>query len=84
MRTFGCNIIATPPQERRPDKLHNAPRDGLFLGFSRTAKHALYVDDEMNQIQYMSDIAFDEAGHTSEVLSLSPYNNIHLPLWTMS
>ena len=69
LRTFGCPIIAIPPRSRRPDKLHNAPREGIFMGFSRTSKNILYLDNETHSIRYSSDVEFDEAHETTKVLS---------------
>ena len=69
LRTFGCPIIALPPQDRRPDKLHNAPRHRTFLGFSQTSRNAIYLDKITNNVRYTSDIEFDEGEESMQELS---------------
>ena len=67
--TFGCQVTALPPRSRRPDKLNNAPCEGIFLGFSRTGKNALYHDITMDTVKITADIAFNEAEIGSKDLS---------------
>ena len=55
--TFGCRVVALPVRERRPNKLDNDPCQGIFLGFSRTGKNAMYFDTDKNTVKTTADIA---------------------------
>ena len=59
--TFGCQVTSLPPCSRHSDKLNNAPQKGVFLGFSRTGKNALYHDTTTDAVKITADIAFNEA-----------------------
>ena len=61
LRTFGCRVVALPARERRPSKLDNDPCRGVFLGFSRTGKNAIYYDTDTNKVKTTADIAYNEA-----------------------
>jgi len=61
LRTFGCHVTALPPRSRRPSKLEHEVRKGVFLGFSRTGKNAIYYDTTSNETKTTADIAYNEA-----------------------
>lgn len=63
LRVFGCRIYALPSRPRRPAKLQHDSRPGIFLGFCRTMRSALYYDLQTKEVKDSQHVAFDEAMH---------------------
>ena len=61
LRVFGCRVYALPARPRRPDKLTNDARVGIFLGFSKTMKNVLYFDTVTETVKTAQHVAFDES-----------------------
>ena len=61
LRTFGCRVVALPPRTKQPSKLENDARRGVFLGFCRTGKNAIYYDTDSKTVKTTADIAYNEA-----------------------
>ncbi len=59
LRIFGCRIFALPPGDR-PSKLDVHARQGVFLGFKDTFRHAYYYDFDSGQVKIARHVAFDE------------------------
>ena len=59
LRVFGCRIFALPPGDR-PSKLDVHARQGVFLGFKDTFRHAYYYDFDSGQVKIARHVAFDE------------------------
>ncbi len=60
LRVFGCRIYALPPG-RRNAKLDVHARQGVFLGFKDTFRHAYYYDFDTDTVKHSRHIAFDES-----------------------
>ena len=60
LRIFGCRIFALPPGDR-PSKLDVHARQGVFLGFKDTFRHAYYYDFDTGQVKVARHVAFDES-----------------------
>ena len=60
LRIFGCRIFALPPGDR-PSKLDVHARQGVFLGFKDTFRHAYYYDFDTGQVKIARHVAFDES-----------------------
>ena len=54
-------MTALPPRTHRPSTLENEPRNGRFLGYARTTKNAIYLDEDTRTIKTCKDVAFNEA-----------------------
>ena len=63
LRVFGCRIYALPARPHRSAKLHHDARTGIFLGYSRTMRDALYFDLKTQAVKEAQHVAFDEAMH---------------------
>lgn len=61
LRVFGCRVYALPSRPHRPAKLQHDARPGIFLGYSRTMRDALYFDSTTKHVLDTQHIAFDEA-----------------------
>ena len=59
LRVFGCRLYALPPCERSA-KLDVHARQGVFLGFRNTFRHAYYYDFDTNTVKHTRHVAFDE------------------------
>jgi hypothetical protein len=62
LHTFGCCVYAVPeqPNNRRAAKLDDDSWKGIFLGFARSMKNALYYDLESQSVRSFLHIVFDE------------------------
>ena len=59
LRVFGCRIYALPAKGR-DSKLDDAARKGIFLGFKKSMRNAVYYDLESRKIKTARHVAFDE------------------------
>ncbi len=63
LRVWGCRLYALPPRARRPSKIESDTRVGIFLGFCKTMKHAIYYDVETEVVKTAGHVRFDESMH---------------------
>ncbi len=59
LRIFGCRIYALPAKDR-DSKLEVNARPGIFLGYKKSMRNAIYYDLETKTIKTARHIAFDE------------------------
>lgn len=59
LRIFGCRIFALPPN-KRDSKLDIHARPGIFLGFQKSLRSAIYLDTETGVIKTARHVSFDE------------------------
>ena len=59
LRIFGCRIYALPAKDR-DSKLEVNARAGIFLGYKKSMRNAIYYDLDTKTIKTARHIAFDE------------------------
>jgi hypothetical protein len=65
LRVFGCRIYALPSTDR-DGKADVHARSGVFLGYDKTMRNAIYVDSETGEIKVARHVAFDEGMNDSK------------------
>ncbi len=60
LRIFGCRIYALPSKDR-DNKLQVHANTGIFLGYKKSMRNAVYYDVDTKTIKTARHIAFDEA-----------------------
>ena len=60
LRVFGCRIYALPSKDR-DNKLQVHANTGIFLGYKKSMRNAIYYDVDTKTIKTARHIAFDEA-----------------------
>ena len=59
LRVFGCRLYALP-SKARDVKLDVHSRSGIFLGYRKSLRNALYIDSATGKIKQARHVAFDE------------------------
>ena len=59
LRIFGCRIYVLPPKGR-DSKLDVPARRGIFLGYKKSMRNAIYYDLDSNVVKTARHVAFDE------------------------
>ena len=70
LRVFGCRIYALP-SDKRDVKLDVHARSGIFLGYRKSMRNALYLDDATGKIKKARHVSFDEG--MNDVANPPPY-----------
>ena len=60
LKTFGCRVYALPARPRRPDRLVSDACTGIFLGYAKSLRHALYYDIATQTVKTTQHLVFDE------------------------
>ena len=78
LRTSGCRIYALPPRAngKRNAKLDNGTWTGIFLGYCKTLRNALYWDLDTKEVKTAQHVAFNETFIGEDFDSLPPHAKI--------
>ena len=78
LKSFGSRIYALPPRKngKRDAKLENGTRVGIFLGYCKSLRNALYWDLKTKEVKTAQHVGFNETYAGEDFATIPPHAKI--------